>query len=104
LIHHDTGKAVLFVPFLDENYQLWMVVKTPEELKQEYRVDEVRYVHELRAYLEQNHSTIYLFSGVDSDSGLSVEEPSAEYLQGFDVDRTTLWPLISNLRAVKTPD
>lgn len=81
-----------------------MVVKTPEELKQEYNVDEVRYVHELREYLQQNNSTVYLFSGVDSDSGLSVEEPSAEYLEGFNVDRTTLWPLISNLRAVKTPD
>jgi hypothetical protein len=57
-----------------------MVVKTPEELKQEYGVDEVKYVHELRAYLEQISSTIYLFSGVDSDSGLSVEEPSSEYL------------------------
>lgn len=47
---------------------------------------------------------MFLYSGKDSDSGLLVAEPEETYLTGLNVNRATLWPLISNLRAVKTPD
>jgi Xaa-Pro aminopeptidase len=83
-IHHGTAKTVLFVPFLDEAYKLWMTVKTPEELKKEYGVDEVRFVDKLRDYLEEvKPSTIYLFAGLDSDSKREVPEPEPELLKGF---------------------
>ena len=105
VIHHGTGKTILFVPFLSEEYKLWMHVKPHEEFISDYNVDEVKMAGELRTYLDAAQpSSIYLFSGVDSDSGLSVEEPSAELLKGFKVDRTVLWPLLSNLRAVKTQE
>lgn len=38
-IHHDTGKSVLFIPEIPEDYKLWMIVKSKEEFKQEYKVD-----------------------------------------------------------------
>lgn len=62
------------------------------------------FVGELREYLLQLKPKVYLFSGTDSDSGLTVDEPSATYLEGLTVDRQVLWPVISNLRAVKTPE
>ena len=53
---------------------------------------------------ETKPSTIYLFSGQDSDSKLKVDEPSEEYTNGFKVNSELLWPVISNLRAIKTPE
>ena len=104
LIHHATGKTVLFIPEIPEDYKLWMIVKSAEEFKAEYKVDEVLYTNQVRKYLEDIKPTVYLFSGIDSDSGLKVDEPSENDLQGFVVNREVLWPLISNLRAVKTPE
>ena len=43
LIHHDTGKAVLFVPKLDEGYKLWMYVKSLEQFMKDYDVDQVMF-------------------------------------------------------------
>lgn len=80
-----------------------MIVKSAEEFKAEYKVEEVLYTNQVRKYLEDIKPTVYLFSGVDSDSGLKVDEPSENDLQGFTVNREVLWPLISNLRAVKIP-
>jgi hypothetical protein len=50
-----------------------MIVKTKEEFKQEYRVDEVLFKGELRQYLLDRKPKVYLFSGEDSDSGLTVD-------------------------------
>jgi Xaa-Pro dipeptidase len=86
-IHHHTGKTVLFIPEIPEDYKLWMVVKSKEEFKQEYRVDEVLFVGELRQYLLDLKPKVYLFSGEDSDSGLKVEEPSASFIEGLTVNR-----------------
>lgn len=80
LIHNTSGKTVLVVPDIPEDMKLWMIVKSKEEFKQEYRVDEVIYTTELRKYLEEHQPKIYLFSGLDSDSGLNVDEPSSTYI------------------------
>jgi hypothetical protein len=45
LIHHANEKTVLFVPYVPEDYKLWMIVKSLEEYKAEYQVDEVRYTN-----------------------------------------------------------
>ncbi len=68
-------------------------------------MDEIVFTKNLKSYLEEvKPSTIYLFSGVDSDSKLKVDEPSDEYTNGFKVDRELLWGVISNLRAIKTAE
>ena len=51
VIHHDTGKTVLFVPHLTEAYKLWMFVKSNEQFKEDYQVDEVKLTKNLREYL-----------------------------------------------------
>lgn len=105
LIHNDSGKTVLFVPHLSEEYKLWMFVKTCEGFKKEYQVDEVRFTKDIKEYLQsQKPSSIYLFSGVDSDSGLKPDEPSQNLLEGFKINREVLWPLISNMRVTKSPE
>lgn len=105
LIHNDSGKVVLFVPHLSEEYKLWMIVKEIENFKSEYHIDEVKFTKEIKEYLQaQKPSSIYLFSGVDTDSGLKPSEPSQDILEGFPINREILWPLISNMRAIKSPE
>jgi len=37
----DTGKTTLFAAEFPETYKMWMVVKSNDELKEEYQLDEV---------------------------------------------------------------
>ncbi len=92
------------MPYIPEDMKLWMTVKSPEEFQAEYQVDQVLYTNQVKSYLQEQAAKVYLFSGLDSDSGLNVAEPSPTDLEGLQVNREVLWPLISNLRAVKTPD
>ena len=51
-------RSVLYQPRLDENYAIIMGhIPTPEELKERYRVDEVRYTDELQTHLRTLSST-----------------------------------------------
>ena len=48
---------------------------------------------------------MYLYYGVDSDSGIEVALPEEKYWNFVpSIDKATLWVLISNLRAIKTED
>lgn len=54
-----------------------MYVKPHEKFKSDYGVDEVRLTESLRSYLEEaKPSTLYIYSGLDSDSKINVTEPS----------------------------
>lgn len=104
-IEVETGKAVLFIPKLDEAYKMWMTIFSPEELKEKHHLDEAYYADELEQYIERSKpGKIYLFAGKDSDSDLETLYPTFSYLSKYDVDKTELFPLISNLRAIKTAD
>lgn len=52
IIHNGSGKVVLFVPLLSEDYKLWMFVKSCEEFKKEYNIEEVRFTSEIKEYLK----------------------------------------------------
>lgn len=104
-IEVDSGKAVVFIPKLDEAYKMWMTVLSPEEMTKKHQIDESRYVSELEGYLESSKpERIFLFAGKDSDSSMETLYPTFEYLSKYDVDKKVLFPLISNLRAIKTAD
>lgn len=104
VIEPETGRSVLFVPRHPEAYKMWMYVKPTEEFIKDYKVDKVLYTDEIETWLQDyKPTTTYLFSGTDSDSGLKPEEPEEKYLQHCgELERETLWKLISNLRAIKT--
>lgn len=56
----DTGKTFLFAYKYPESYKMWMVVKSNEELKKEYQIDEVLFVDELEGFLH-NYSPKRIF-------------------------------------------
>jgi Xaa-Pro dipeptidase len=45
-----------------------------------------------------------VFAGKDSDSGVETLHPTLDYLSKYSIDKSVLFPLISNLRAIKTHD
>ena len=83
-----------------------MYVKSVEDFQTDYKVEKVMFVDEMEDYLATTKPSLtYLFSGVDSDSKLAVEEPEEKYLKHCPViNRDALWPSICNLRVVKTED
>ena len=54
VIEFATGRAVLFVPRLDNFYKIWMTAPTIEEWKKKYHmVDEIRFADEIEAYFAE---------------------------------------------------
>lgn len=52
-INATTGKTVLFIPRLPDDYAIWMgKLKACEDFKKKYEVDEVFYVDEVREYTQ----------------------------------------------------
>ena len=68
-----SAKATLFVPELGEDYEVFCGrYPSPEAFKAAYGVEEVRYLHELPAWLEAElgeQGVLYLLHGRNSDSG-----------------------------------
>ena len=95
----DTGRATLFIPKLPEEYVTVMGrIKSREEVRDEYGVDDVRYVEDVEAHLlevvgrgttrtknttgafddakdEKKDGRILLLSGLNSDSGQTSAAP-----------------------------
>ena len=68
----STGRSVLFIPRLPEDYAIVMGhISSPDEVCQSYQVDIVYYVDEMHQRLieMQANSTLLLLSGTNSDSG-----------------------------------
>lgn len=73
---HYKHHTVLFVPRYEEIYRMWMFVKSKEEFLSQNKVEEVFYVDEIGKYFAgRKLGKIYLYSGINSDSGISVAEP-----------------------------
>ncbi|XP_072931446.1 xaa-Pro dipeptidase [Epargyreus clarus] len=102
----STGKSHLFVPRLPEEYEVWMgKLLACEEFKKIYAVDEVHYVDEIRDVLKRLKPEILLtLSGPNTDSGLTAKEAVFEGIDDFKVDNEILFPIIAELRVIKTPE
>lgn len=101
----DTGKSMLFVPRLPDEYAIWLGrIPTCEDFKTEYAVDEVHFVDEIADVLKAaNPSVLLTLCGLNSDSGLTSKEAKFEGIDSFKVNNTILHPEISELRVFKTP-
>lgn len=100
-----TGRTVLFAPKIDEGYKIWMTVLSLEEQKQKFNVDEVVYADEIEGYLQKlQPEKIFVIEGESSDSGFKMYKPEFPFLQNFSVDQGVLYPLICNLRVIKTDE
>jgi hypothetical protein len=83
-----------------------MYIKEKELFLQDSQAEQVLYSDELEVYIKSlNLKQIFLYFGVDSDSGLEVDLPESKFWDyGPSIDKETLWILISNLRVIKTED
>ena len=71
-LHNDD--VILFVPQLDNLYKIWMNILTDAEASKKYGV-KVRYINQIEETLKNYKGTLYLNSGVNSDSDLSTVLP-----------------------------
>ena len=96
----DSGKSVIFIPRLPQEYIIFMgTIPTPEVTKDRYRVDEVRYTDELNKVL---NGTLLLLNGINSDSGKQTRTAAFDGMANFKTDDKILYPVISELRVIKT--
>ncbi|XP_049816802.1 xaa-Pro dipeptidase isoform X1 [Schistocerca nitens] len=105
VVQVSSGKSILFMPRLPEEYSIWMGhLFTPEEIKAKYAVDEVFYVDEIVKVLSSMQPSVLLtLSGVNSDSGLTNQAAMFDGISEFNVNDTLLYPEISECRVIKTP-
>ena len=120
LIDVANDQTILMIPRLPSEYATIMgEIRTPEEWKDLYLMDEVRFVDEtdeiLKNYLRtdtppangnitNNSKKLLLLKGSNSDSG-NVYEPPEDITKTFSsyVDVDTLFPILANLRVIKSP-
>ncbi|CAB3255794.1 unnamed protein product [Arctia plantaginis] len=101
-----TNKSILFVPRLPEEYEVWMgKLLSCNDFKKIYGVDEVYYVDEIQEVLKKlNPDQLLTLCGTNTDSGLTAKEAVFEGIDEFKVDNETLFPIIAELRVIKTPE
>jgi Xaa-Pro dipeptidase len=99
-----TGAATLFVPRLPPTYAIWMgKIKTADEWRDAYGVDSVRYVDELPAvFAAANPGCVLVLHGFNSDGKAYAKAATFKGLEAHRVDNGRLWPVICELRTVKT--
>lgn len=97
-------KSTLFIPKYPTEHSIWIgPIPTKEDYKKKYYVDEVEYVDDISEYFSKKKpSCILTLKGVNSDSDLPSLEASFEGIEEFKVDDETLYPIISELRVLKT--
>eukprot|EP00112_Aurelia_sp_Birch-Aquarium-sp1_P008875 Seg199.10 transcript_id=Seg199.10/GoldUCD/mRNA.D3Y31 product="Xaa-Pro dipeptidase" protein_id=Seg199.10/GoldUCD/D3Y31 len=102
----DSGKSMLFIPRLPEEYVVWMGKIHPREhFKKLYEVDEVYYTDEIAKVLEgKKPSKLLTLRGQNTDSGLTTKEAAFDGISNFVVDNKILFPEITECRVIKTPE
>jgi Xaa-Pro dipeptidase len=100
----DTGASTLFVPRLPATYAIWMgKVRTPEEWKEVYAVDSVRYTDEIAdVLLAADPGILYVLHGFNTDGKAYAKQATFPGIEKFRVDNGKLWPIFCELRTVKT--
>jgi len=101
----DTGKAILFVPRLPEDYEAWMGPRrTAEWFRATYEVDAVFFVDEIAEVLRSElvAERLLVYYGRNRDSGLSLKAPRFDRLEEFDVMLDSrLWDALAECRVIK---
>jgi Xaa-Pro dipeptidase len=99
-----TGKGIVFIPRLPEEYAVWMgKLPTPEVIKAKINVEEVYYRDEIEKVLTEKHAKkLHLLAGTNSDSGLKVATAHFDGLDKFPTEDATLFLAHTELRVMKT--
>ncbi|EMS50610.1 Xaa-Pro dipeptidase [Triticum urartu] len=103
-----SGQSILFAPRLSPGHAVWMGVNTLPYFKDRYKVDFVFYVDELAQVLQSQFSEhgetplLFLLYGKNTDSGNYSKPASFEGIEKFDTDLSTLHPLLTECRVIKS--
>lgn len=107
----DRSESALFVPRLPAEYAVWLgKVEPPSTFKEMYGVTEAGYLEDLERFVQARQpSTLYVLSGVNSDSGrptygFDVAAVLPSLSGAVQVDTATLYPSMVSLRRRKTPE
>jgi len=103
-IEVDTGRCILFVPELPQEYIVWMGQIHPKEHFQKlYEVDEVYFTNEIAKVLEDiKPKTLLTLRGRNTDSGKYTKEAAFDGISNFTVNNEILFPVMSECRVFKT--
>lgn len=100
-----SGKSMLFVPRLDEEYAVWLGrIKTKEEFRELYEVDEVHFVDEMVSILKGYSSELLVIHGFNSDSKAYSVPVSFDGIESFVINKSVLHTHISECRVIKSPE
>lgn len=104
-----SGRSILFMPKLPEEYAIWMgAIKSPNDIKIMYGVDEVYYVDDMKNFLSAMVSggkpTLLTLLGTNTDSGKTTRTAAFDGISEFQTDSKVLHPIISELRVIKTEE
>nr|CDJ93912.1 Peptidase M24B and Peptidase M24 domain containing protein [Haemonchus contortus] len=102
----NSGKSCLFPPVLDPSYAIWDGKINDESFfKKKYEVDEVRFqtTNAIKDYLQELQiKKVLLLKAENTDSGIILEAPTFAGNESFDIDVDTLYPIMAELRVLKT--
>jgi Xaa-Pro dipeptidase len=106
LIDITQNKSVLFIPRLPESYAIWMgEINPPSYYVKHYEVDEAYYTDEISQYLTDNSIQLILtLKGLNTDSGNEAVPAKFNGIEQFKTDEALLFPVIVELRVIKTPE
>lgn len=112
----DSGRSILFAPYLPAEYAVWMgKVQSESYFKEKYEVDEVHFTNVMnqvltdyfRAKREETGEggALLLLEGLNTDSGNKSKPASFEGIENLDkaaVNKTILHPVITECRVFKS--
>jgi Xaa-Pro dipeptidase len=100
------GKATLYIPRMDPQWQAWMgKIKPPEFFLSRYEVDQIKFADQLAAeILAADPDVLYVLCGVNTDSGLVATEAKFEGIEKVRVDRGKLFREMVECRVVKSKE
>nr|AKF43199.1 metallopeptidase M24 family protein [Melianthus villosus] len=104
----STGKSTLFAPRLPENYAVWLgEIKPASFFKERYIVNAVCYTDEIVKVLQDEYQgpgqpLLFLLHGLNTDSDNFSKPAEFEGKEKFEVDLTTLHPVLTECRVLKS--
>jgi Xaa-Pro dipeptidase len=103
-IQVETGRSILFMPRLPEEWGVWMGrIHPPQHFQDTYEVDEVHYADEISAVLtSMKASSLLLLRGRNSDSGAMALPAQFGGIEKFQIEFEALHPELVECRVHKS--
>jgi Xaa-Pro dipeptidase len=104
----NTGEITVFMPILPENNKIWMTVRTPEDLKNQYALNFVDEKNMNQFIKGKNPERIYILIGNNEFSSLPVAYPELDFKEEYEslnekISTTTkIYEILCDTRSVKT--